>query len=364
MQCTNKIRQFCLATQNFYDTYKRIPASMNDPIWIGINAPGGQAVGGTSYVRAHFVDYYSPFVSLLAFNEQQGMHAEIVSAVQYAAKNHPTSRAHVPQCFPETGDGANGTDQYTNSEGNWVDSPLRGRWDAMICPSDSNASMASMGNPLGNYRYSRGDIWCNANWGETRGPFGVGNAQPVTFEGISDGSSNTIFFSESCAGIQNSSDRSTKSGIAIDFSYPGNKPSTCAGYRGAGNEFISSVTTYEGRDPKGACWAFSGIMCSGFNTILPPNAPSAIGGGDRWAAGYITAGSYHPGGVNVGMGDAAVKFVSETIDCNDLTLHPGESFGATGGYKASDPHQWTGPSEYGIWGAAGTIAGRESKQLP
>ncbi|MDR2346066.1 MAG: DUF1559 domain-containing protein, partial [Planctomycetaceae bacterium] len=61
--------------------------------------------------------------------------------------------------------------------------------------------------------------------------------------------------------------------------------------------------------------------------------------------------SFHPGGVNCGITDGAVKFVNENIDTNGL---PNSTQGSS----------FTGPSPYGIWGAVGTPNGGEAKQLP
>ena len=45
----------------------------------------------------------------------------------------------------------------------------------------------------------------------------------------------------------------------------------------------------------------------GFTTVLPPNAPTCLtdNWGDSW--GVFSASSYHPGGVNVLMGDGSVR---------------------------------------------------------
>jgi prepilin-type processing-associated H-X9-DG protein len=64
---------------------------------------------------------------------------------------------------------------------------------------------------------------------------------------------------------------------------------------------------------------------------------------------FLTATSYHSGGVNVCFGDGTVHFVSNTIDC-----------GNQGYYIFTEP---SGESPFGVWGAIGTIDGGESKSL-
>ena len=86
---------------------------------------------------------------------------------------------------------------------------------------------------------------------------------------------------------------------------------------------------------------------NGFHTVLPPNSPScqATTGG-YWGALY-PANSYHSGGVNVGMADGSVRFVSDTIDCGDIS---------------AVSTKCTGKSPYGVWGALGTPQGGETSQ--
>jgi prepilin-type processing-associated H-X9-DG protein len=90
------------------------------------------------------------------------------------------------------------------------------------------------------------------------------------------------------------------------------------------------------------------FLVSGFQTILPPNSPSVAG--RTWSictGAVVSATSFHRGGVNVLLGDGAVKFVSENIDCGDLTAAPVIS----------------GNSPYGVWGAMGTPQGGETVSL-
>lgn len=64
----------------------------------------------------------------------------------------------------------------------------------------------------------------------------------------------------------------------------------------------------------------------------------------------------HPGGVNVAMCDASVRFVSETINTGDLTVLHDE--------PSTNIRKYTGPSRWGVWGAMGSAAGGESVALP
>ncbi|MDR0522798.1 MAG: DUF1559 domain-containing protein, partial [Planctomycetaceae bacterium] len=59
----------------------------------------------------------------------------------------------------------------------------------------------------------------------------------------------------------------------------------------------------------------------------------------------VSATSNHTAGVNAGLGDGSVRFISDAVDTG--TLDAGITF-------------FNGPSNYGVWGALGSINGGES----
>jgi hypothetical protein len=72
-----------------------------------------------------------------------------------------------------------------------------------------------------------------------------------------------------------------------------------------------------------------------------------------------TLSSFHPGGGQVTLADASVRFIPETINAINLALDdPGVD--AT----ANQNNNYTGPSPYGVWGALGSRAGSESVAAP
>ncbi|HUG66345.1 MAG TPA: H-X9-DG-CTERM domain-containing protein, partial [Pirellulaceae bacterium] len=68
--------------------------------------------------------------------------------------------------------------------------------------------------------------------------------------------------------------------------------------------------------------------------------------------GLYSAGSLHPGGVQVLFVDGSIHFLSETIDAGDPSHPP-----VTPQQLADGPIA----SPYGVWGALGTSAGKETK---
>ncbi|MDR2705289.1 MAG: DUF1559 domain-containing protein, partial [Planctomycetaceae bacterium] len=184
-QCINKLKQLALATHNFHSTHNRLPASGNDPLWTRIKpSSGGTAVEATSLVRVHYVDVYNPIVTMLPLLEQSAMFDTLMAAAKYGAQTDGDNRSYIPCPWIDTTATATGTDQYVDSSGNSVNSPLRDRLVLTLCPSDPLSNTATLGRPYGNYRYCRGDIWCNWNWREARGAFGPGNRFPIAFSSI------------------------------------------------------------------------------------------------------------------------------------------------------------------------------------
>ncbi len=249
------------------------------------------------------------------------------------------------------------------------------------CPSDST-KMAAGADSTANIMHSYGDAldagfpwgmwWCNpwtgidaqlAAWGDansrSRGMFNTYKWNASSF--VTDGLSNTAAISEAVACNVSGSDASTsiKGGVAGDM--PSNRnqhgvgPQVCLNRRGRDGD-MTQFSGYAARAWRGTGGIFDGVAPAfGFQTVLPPNSPScttnAGGRSDDASNGLMAASSHHSGGVNVGMGDGSVRFVSETIDCGDLTRgQPG-------------PGAITGKSYYGVWGAMGTPQGGETVSL-
>jgi len=98
---------------------------------------------------------------------------------------------------------------------------------------------------------------------------------------------------------------------------------------------------------RGYRWADGRLLCTAVQTILPPNRGSCFRGGGMNSQGISTIGSRHAGGAHVLMADGAVRFITESIESGNWSLTP-------------QPGQ---QSPYGLWGALGTRASRETVSL-
>jgi len=89
-------------------------------------------------------------------------------------------------------------------------------------------------------------------------------------------------------------------------------------------------------------------------TLYPPNAYKhvVLGAAAAWSD---SASSLHPGGVNALMGDGAVRFISETVQCWPIDTFTGQPTGASlgsGGW-------WVNLPPAGVWQAISTRSGGE-----
>ncbi|TWU03895.1 hypothetical protein Pla100_08300 [Neorhodopirellula pilleata] len=102
---------------------------------------------------------------------------------------------------------------------------------------------------------------------------------------------------------------------------------------------------------RGRQWANGREMFTRFHTIRPPNSYNVM----RWwdNNGMWGASSRHQGGAHVLMGDGAVKFITDSIDTGNQNALPLMDGGRGLGEE----------SPYGVWGAAGTIASKETLSL-
>ena len=169
-----------------------------------------------------------------------------------------------------------------------------------------------------------------------------------------DGMSNTIFLGESVVDVDYVT---TVGSVAREVDQLVDRPSALLDIVDpATNYFRSGVTVWT--PGRGSRWAEGNFVVNAFTTVLPPGSPSGTLTGDP-SSGIMSASSHHAGGVYVAMGDGALRFVSESIDCGN-TSSPSvcvankDQFMKNRTTKSRYIH-----SPYGVWGAMGTMYGME-----
>ena len=317
MQCTNNLKQMALATHTYHDAYQSLPASMSQC--------GGMRWDNYSGVSAT--------VSLLPYIEQTARYDAIRQYGEEIAKGGGVWQYFFEQ--PEY-QAVLAAVECPSSTSYKTPSPhaRNARINIVFCMGDGTSKLDAPGyHP--NYT-SRPVTQANR-----RGLFHM--MAWKNFSACSDGTSNTAAVSEAHSAAAGYFEPGVKGGVhqAID-AYPDDTyyyPEYCMnGARSVDDPNIINTPsdTWRGNFfQDGRAW-------NQFHTVIPPNGPSCIGPG-IWAGSY-TAGSNHTGGVNVGMLDGSIHFVSDTINCGDLSEH----------------QVLAGKSPYGVWGAMGSPSGGES----
>ncbi len=378
MSCSNNFKQIGLGIHNYHSAFKQLP----------INGTGtARALAGdvTNNSNRKFLSWLVP---LTPFVEQQAVWEQIAN----------------PNQTPVPGFAWNGNG--TSVTGIWPamgPCPWRREylpWETEIptfrCPSDPSSGLPAHGRT--NYAACIGDATNRVFRGGTSefGFFGghttnggdnqgwavraraacrgfFWNRQPSKFRDVLDGLANTIAAGEQSTSAGN---REINSDWVRGFTAPGdatydntspvNNPSVCRTGVHIDPErpqFYSATAAMHGTGSdqcKGCRWADYRPAYTSVYTILPPNSASCmVGTGDNDDS-VMSMGSRHQGGCHVLMGDGAVIFMTDSIEAGDSTAPPVHMYIGTtpwAGINATAPGS---PSPYGLWGALGTRAMKET----
>ena len=326
MTCTNKLHQIGIAIHNYHDVdTKAFPAGG----WVYQGGNGNMPVSG--------------FVALLPFMEQAALYQSIVGDNYYFDNNNTQSRTY-----------------------------LQTTLDGMICPSDGGGkSKGSTDQSRNNYRLCNGDYALHEDNLFTANGVGTDSINRGAFamhiwngfHSITDGTSNTILASERCITTNANQARQSYAENGGGVTTP---VSVCYPLKGTNGNLATA-----GSDLSGKRWLDGRPAFTGFSTILPPNAASCYGpdsAGNPDADPPVAAGmtryviapsSFHPGGVNVALVDAAVRWAPDTVDYTSNNGGPGGADTYAVGLDGSTPRT-SGRSGHGVWGAMGSRNGGES----
>jgi prepilin-type N-terminal cleavage/methylation domain-containing protein len=323
MQCSNNLKQMGLAVFNYEATHRKFPPGRLLPDWIrGTNVQVNytnyntvnEALGSTDWTGFRSVHTF-----ILPFMEQNNIYNLIdfgaPTAVRMTNAGVPSNRNY---------------QAYANAAA------------LFICPSDPNTGQIISEN---NYRYNfggsthfAGALSSAANNNTTaslgalsvrgNGAFTIGDALSVG--AITDGLSNTIFFSERDKGSGNNLsvalpnrrfDMITSPNRTQTLLSPEQVFSDCLSYVAApsGFHFNSAGRWLAGSDFSNG-WPFGFYSSTMYNHVAPPNWNGFDCG--TWSAipdapgehAIVAARSSHTGGVNATRGDGSITFISQGID--------------------------------------------------
>jgi len=316
MSCSNKLKQLTLAVHNYIDSHKALPAALGGPYGPPNNNAGR----------------WSGFMPLLPYFEQNALWDRVTSM----------------------GIGSIGGAGTVSAADGGADSPRAQQLDALVCPTNGVSGKPATYTGFTCYRFCVGDNPVYNNDSNIRGPFGFNSHRPLG--GIKDGTSNTLCFSEKAVDDYGTNSNTVKAqaaryASAANGGFSGANlvdRTVCMGsasngvYR-CGTDGIDSDCGY------GYRWSWNWVGYHfyhvGFVTTLPPNSPSCYTG-DTYIA-FMSATSYHTGGVNASLMDGSVAFASETVNSGTEKAFP-------------TPSAPSGQSPFGVWGAYGSRNGGES----
>tara|TARA_A100001391_G_scaffold197256_1_gene177015 strand:- start:395 stop:1552 length:1158 start_codon:yes stop_codon:yes gene_type:complete len=343
MSCSNNFKQIGLGLHNYHSAYDQLPVHS----------------GGTTpdIGNRHLLSF---LVGLTPFIEQQAVWQMISNP---RATNHNGTARGTP--FP-----AMGPVPWDRNYTPWLT-----QMGTYRCPSDPSTPPANF-EAFTNYAACIGDGVASNNHscinqdesinngcmnrrgGMDRGVFVT--RMPTKFRDILDGLSNTIACAEIVVDSNTLEVLSTvvnRGNDAAFFSNPLVCEDTIDPQRPQFHVAGTNANNWGTSQRKGMRWADGRPVMSSVTTIMPPNRVSCSWAGDG-SDGMFTASSRHQGGCHVLMGDGAVKFITESIESGNLnSTTPNWPAGSSAVPPGS-------ASPYGLWGALGTKASRETDQLP
>ena len=305
--CSNNMKNFALSFHNYHDAAKFLPPGI---VQIGPEAGG------------NWQSRFNQHAAVLPYLEQTPLYDKFASRT--GARPWDADASNIVSVF--------------------------------LCPSEGNARMPGMNNSgRSNIAISYGDYidMFRNHRGIVSSINGTGNNPPTceyrTIEAIRDGSSNTVLCSEIVT-MSNDYMNTVKGGIYLT----GNSLVTPADDAIIPSYCMDNAISSSDRKMLAgtANWLWRGTrqfdrerQFVTFNTIIPPNGPACTPNTNDHNRFVFPPQSNHTGGVNIGLCDGGVRFISDTID--------------TGGLPN---YQWNEaiPSVYGAWGALGSIAGGDS----
>jgi prepilin-type N-terminal cleavage/methylation domain-containing protein/prepilin-type processing-associated H-X9-DG protein len=285
-QCVNNLKQLGIAIHNYESTFKLYPFGKGLTYTPTLPTAAGYARWSAHSQLLMYIEQGNLFNSI-NFNlppETPGM----AGAVPFMPAYQNPNRENMTACMSQVA--------------------------TFLCPSDGPPIA---GWPGGNNYLCNQQTWAcdlSENYPSTTAPSEVPRGifyyiSSVPVAGVTDGLSNTAYFSEKIRGT----------GIAnpqTDMLIFPNQTSLDATY--AACQGLNAMTAPPLTSRQGMSWVMGEMCCTLYNHVAPPNsttcaAPTFPGNMANMAM-QVPPSSRHPGGVNVMMGDGSCRFLKNTVN--------------------------------------------------
>jgi len=302
IQCNNNLKQLGVALHNYHSVHNSFPLGCSSAMWNAI---------GTYNVKQNFGSQ----TMMLPMLEQ----TQTYNALNFNWGCEDDTTVYCYQC-------------------NWT--ATNAQMKMFVCPSDPRAGVPDHNNTTNTISYYA-SVGTTMTWGlmGNQAPWSNLNVTSINMpstglftwqasygiQTCTDGTSNTIAFSEAAVGAQNLLPKQRLiglQGVQIPFAsmlYDASAdPVTTQSVIQLCNAAYNSGTASFLDLQRGENWAHGSMAMSMFNTVVTPNAYN-----DTWThcglnassrAVLSNADSYHAGGVNCMMGDGSVKFIKDSIN--------------------------------------------------
>ncbi len=293
-QCANNLKEIGISVHNYVTTYQVLPFGK-----------------GRNYVpdlpSAAAYARWSVHSQLLLYIEQGNLFASINFSLPPETPGMAGDVAFMPPY------------QDPNRE-NMTAS--RSQVAAFLCPSDGGGNLlaqwAGGNNYLGNLQTWACDL--SESFPSTVAPNetiqGIFYYQSaVRLADVTDGLSNTAFFSEKIRGTDvNDGDARSDSLVMTGTITP--DPNGMDATRAA-CQALSPMTTTRLTRRQGMSWVMGEMCCTAYNHVATPNGPTCAGlgfpGNMANMPMQVPPSSRHPGGVNTMMGDGSIRFLKNSV---------------------------------------------------
>ncbi len=292
-QCVNNLKQLGLALHNYNDVFSVLPFGK-----------------GANYMKT---DMNAPMYA------RWSTHSQILPQIEQGPLFNSINFAFAPET-PNLGAAGMGfMPAYQNPQRqNMTASNLMVA--AFLCPSDATTSGVSPG--YNSYVGNEGSWLCDACEatpstmmpGELpRGPFY--NMSSVRLASMTDGTSQTAFFSERRRGNGNPNPRT-------DMFQMGDASSVTQTYNNCAS--LNPATSMQLTSLMNAAWVIGDMTCTTYNHVSTPNTRTCAAMDSSMTmsgmmvnmAVQLPPSSLHPGGVNILLGDGSVRFIKDSINFN------------------------------------------------